>query len=110
MLFIWRGVGILVPIVFVVVFIGLAYLIKRTGINLPGYLDLTFISVVLFCSITGFIGYWVNYKKRIVEDNYFTGKKDKSPSHTFFFIPVEYWAVIVPVVIYGIQFLPKVHS
>jgi len=40
----------------------------------------------------------LNYKLRKTSDNEEKGEnKDKAPSHALFFIPVQFWAIIIPV-------------
>lgn len=107
MIFIWRGVGILVPIIFVLSFVVSYWLIDFLGITFPEDFDRKIIPVLVFALTTGVLGYWINYKKRIVEVNHFTGKKDKSPCHSFFFIPVEYWALIVPAMLFALHRLSQ---
>jgi hypothetical protein len=47
--------------------------------------------------ISGIIGHIVNHKKAsfINEE---TDEEEKLPSHSLFFIPIEVWAIIVPIV------------
>jgi len=109
MIIFWRGLGILVPVIFLASFIlipKLSELIfsKENGLSKS---DITLISVVFSVLAILMLGYFANYKKRIVEVNSLTGRKIKSPSHTFFFIPIEYWAFIIVLVIYGVPYLPK---
>ena len=55
------------------------------------------VAIIVASILIGIVGYFLNYKKRTVLINEETGEKEKSPSHTLFFIPIEFWAIILPV-------------
>lgn len=58
------------------------------SLDLPIKLEATIAFLLI-----GFLGYIFNYKNRIAG----------SPSHSFFYIPMEFWAVIVPVFIFNVS-------
>ena len=49
------------------------------------------------------LGLLVNYKKRTVITDEETGNKQKSPSHTLFLVPIEFWAILLPVLFLWLQ-------
>lgn len=58
-------------------------------------------AIILAALSVGLLGIFLNHIKRgtIVDEN--TGEVlGKSPSHYLFFIPVEYWALILPAVFF----------
>jgi hypothetical protein len=59
--------------------------------------------VVIGAIVIAALGFLVNYKKRTVITDEETGKKQKSPSHTLFLIPIEFWAVLLPVLFLWLQ-------
>lgn len=61
---------------------------------------LLYLSIGVSALSVAALGYFLNHKKRIIIRNEETGKViQKSPSHTLFFIPIEYWALITPLII-----------
>lgn len=95
---IWRRKGWLVPVIFFAIFV-----ITQMGINSSfgdGYYQKNewpkAIALILSALIVAGFGYLLNHKYRemLVDE---TGAETKGSSHTLFFIPVEYWAIIVPV-------------
>ncbi|QAY55200.1 hypothetical protein EUZ85_14260 [Hahella sp. KA22] len=106
MIFIWRGVGILVPIIFIFIFWAMPKLAELAPIENKLNQDTIFLtSVIAFCLSTALLGYIANYKLRVVTENEFLKKPIKSPAHAFFFIPIEYWAIIVPIFLYGMPYV-----
>lgn len=96
---IWRRKGWLVPIIFFVML-----LVTQIAINSSlgdGYYQShewpKGLGIGLAALLIALFGYHVNYKKREVAIDPDTGVKTQASSHTLFFIPVEYWAVIIPV-------------
>lgn len=99
MVIIWRGYGWLVPVIAIAALVG-------TQLSLDSLFGAdTYTSnewaklVALGVAATGLAitGYVFNFRKRAVFVDEETGEKRKSNSHTFFWIPIEFWAVIVPV-------------
>ncbi len=95
---IWRRKGWLVPVI-----LFLAYVIAQISINSSmgdGYYQENewpkTVALIFAALLIAAFGYWVNHKKRevMIDDE---GNKKKSSSHTLFFIPVEYWAILFPV-------------
>lgn len=101
MLIIWKGVGWTVLPLYIAFYIGTQITVEV--IYGEGYSDThvwqIYISTIASAILVAILGYWFNYKKRhlIVDDE--TGESRLSPRHTFFFIPVEYWAILMPVII-----------
>ena len=104
MLFIWRGTGIFVPIIFVAAFMFvpmLIDLIAGSDHQIERFHIMIFTAAI--CSvILAILGYLMNHKYRVVTKSSFSSNVKKSPSHTFFFIPIEYWALIIPIIIYAL--------
>lgn len=107
MLVIWRGYGWLVPIL---VFTGL--ILSQLSVNAlfgdefykshdwPKY-----VGVGLGSFFVALLGYYLNYMKRPIEFDEETGQTlRRGPSHTLFFIPIEYWAVI-SIALFSLAFL-----
>lgn len=95
---IWRRKGWLVPIIFIVVMVIIPVVINSSFGS--GYFQSNewpkALAVALAAlAIAGF-GYLVNYKHREVLIDEEAGTKTKASSHTLFFIPVEFWAIIIP--------------
>lgn len=99
MIVIWRGYGWLVPVIVIAALVG-------TQLSLDSLLGADtytanewakFLAVGVAAVGIAFTGYMFNFRKRAVIVNEETGEQQKSNSHTFFWIPIEFWAVIVPV-------------
>jgi hypothetical protein len=95
MLFIWRGFGWLIPIIVIV-----SLLLMQLSFNYffgeETYENSEWpkvIAIFLSSILIAFLGYFFNYKKRVVVRD---EKMEKTPSHTLFFIPIEFWAIILP--------------
>jgi hypothetical protein len=102
MVIIWRGLGFLVPV------IGIAMLLlSRWGFDVlfgkgyfrehdwPAYAAVGLASVAI-----GLFGYLLNYRMRKVVHDPQTGEVvGKSPSHALFFVPVQYWALVLPAIL-----------
>lgn len=100
MLMIWRGYGWATLIVF-----GVAWI--AGVIAMKGIIDIDYykandwpqnVALIGASILTGLFGYYLNYKRRSIHIDNETGVKTKSPSHTMFFIPVQYWGIIIPLV------------
>jgi hypothetical protein len=106
MLIIWRGFGWAVPIIVLA-----AFLIMQLSLNSllgDGYYksnEWPKIAAIFIASlIIGFLGYLLNYKRRVVTVHEESGKQQKSPSHALFFIPIEFWAIILPALFFWVQY------
>jgi hypothetical protein len=96
--FVWSGFGFVVPIVFV-----LAMVVWQLLIDLilgHGYYVLhgwpKFTAVVFTAILLWFLGRWLNRPsgKILIEKD--TGREfQQKPYHSFFMIPVQYWAFLV---------------
>ena len=95
---IWRGFGWLVP---AVVFVSLLLMQMSTN-SIYGagtYENNSWPKItagIISAVIIAILGYYFNYKKRIVITNEETGRTEKSPAHSLFFIPIEFWSIILP--------------
>lgn len=101
----WRGFGWAVP---VIAFLSL--LLVQMSLNEifgDGYYEANewtkTAAIITGAVLIGVLGYIVNYRKRTVVIDEGTSVKTKSASHTLFFIPIEFWAVIVPVLFFWAQ-------
>jgi len=102
MLLIWRGYGWLTPIIafvaMIVTFIIISftfedYLAKDSDIPLA-------ISIIVSSLLVGMFGLSVNKKlKRLIDPE--TGEEHITPSHALFFIPIQYWAIIMPLFLFS---------
>ena len=105
MLIIWRGLGWLVPVILFSSFVlsqGLVDAIYGedfyTSNEWPKYL------AILICSLgTAFLGYTFNHNKEIKTVGIVPRELEKPPSHALFFIPIEYWAIIIPALFLWMQ-------
>lgn len=98
MVVIWRGYGWLVPVL-----VFGAFLVSQVVVDTiygDGFYKANdwpkYTATVTGALIVAALGYLLNYKWRreLVDEE--TGQPaGKAPSHTLFFIPVEYWSVIV---------------
>jgi hypothetical protein len=97
---IWRGLGWLIPIIFIAVLVlsqwGLDAALGENYYTQNDWPKMFAISLVVVCIAA--LGYFLNHKKRVIIVDEATGKSQKEPSHTLFFIPIEYWAIIISVV------------
>ena len=102
MFIVWRGFGWLVPIVvlgsFSLIDIAVNSIYGEGFYALNEWPKIT--AVIVNSLLLAMLGYWLNFKSKQVYIDPETGEEHKSPSHTFFFIPVEFWAVIVPVLFF----------
>jgi len=106
---IWRGLGILVPVVVIATMIATQLLVDMvmghgyyTAHGWPKLAATTLAAIALFA-----LGQLTNISLPPPSDPRHTGtpdadleaeadaQTDKRPSHTFFFIPIKYWSVIV---------------
>lgn len=98
MLIVWRGFGWLVPVV-----VFGALILSQLSVDAvygEGFYtangwpkQLAFVVAALF---VGFLGFFLNHTKRQILFDEETGEAlGKAPSHSLFFIPIEYWAIIV---------------
>ncbi|MZR63111.1 hypothetical protein [Alcanivorax sp. DP30] len=105
MLVIWRGFGWLIPVI-----VFGAFLLSQIALNSiygEGFYKANewpkIVAIVFISLLIASLGYFLNYKKRQVTIDEESGKKKKSPAHSLFFIPVEAWAVIIPVLFFWMQ-------
>lgn len=98
MLIVWRGLGWLVP-VFVIAALILSQLSVDTVYGEGFYKAHAWPKQAAFIVAAisiGVLGIYLNHKKRQILIDEETGQAvGKAPAHSLFFIPVEYWAVIV---------------
>ena len=100
---IWRGYGWVVAAIIaaslLIVNLSLDYIVNDTFYEThvwPKALALAISSVII-----GYVGYILNLKNREEVDD--ANLKNETPSslHTFFFIPIQYWSVIIPLIAIG---------
>ncbi len=98
MLIIWRRMGWLVPVIVLISLVITTIAIRATLGDVDVSAHWQNFATFLLASLTiGILGYHLNYRKRTVVINEETGEEEKSPSHTFFFIPMQFWAIILPI-------------
>ncbi len=99
---VWSGLGIVVPVIFLLVTVAV-----REGLQTTGFTDnLALMSGLLLSAvIVWFVGRKLNdpSKGRIVTDVETGERLLLQNRHTFFWIKAEYWALIVPIVV-GVVF------
>ncbi|MBY6188498.1 hypothetical protein KUV89_17935 [Marinobacter hydrocarbonoclasticus] len=97
MLIIWRGLGWLVPVLVAVVFVGMQLLLnslfgegtyRAEGWSL-------WLTVGIASVLIGFFGLLVNQRD---------GEEGHRRSHALFFIPVQYWALLLPLLVGGLEY------
>lgn len=107
MIVIWRGFGWLVPIVFIAMLIATQMGVDAIfGVD-DYYKDYDwpfYAAIGLSSMILAAVGFYLNYVKRVISVNEITGKKKKSPSHSLFFIPIEIWALLVPLCVAWMEY------
>jgi len=98
MLIIWRGFGWLVPLIafagFLVMQLSLDALYGEEYYSNNEWPKLA--AVLASSFIIALLGYYLNFRKRITVTDESTGKSKKSPAHALFFIPIQFWAIILP--------------
>ena len=98
MLVVWRGFGWLVPVLVFAALI-LSQLSVDAVYGEGFYTANTWpkqVAFVVAAFSIGFLGFFLNHKWRQILIDEETGEAvGKAPAHSLFFIPVEYWAVIV---------------
>ncbi len=98
MLVVWRGFGWLVPVVAFA-----ALILSQLSVDAvygDGFYTANAwpkqAALVLAAVFIGLLGFFLNYTKRRILVDEETGEElGKAPAHSLFFIPVEYWAIIV---------------
>jgi len=105
MFFVWRGFGWAVPVIAVASFVLVLIMAQSAlGDDYTGQKEwMSFLAVAVGAGLIAALGYFLNYKKRKIFVDQETGKIEKSDSHTLFFIPIEFWAVIIPVLFIWMQ-------
>ena len=95
----WRRLGWLVPVILAAVFVG-----GQLGLNAVkgwGFYESTPlvkpILATLAALLIGISGYVLNSRSAAGYLHESTGKRIDAPSHTFFFVRMELWALIIPV-------------
>jgi hypothetical protein len=98
MLVVWRGFGWLVPVIVVAALI--LTQLSVDAVHGEGFYTANAwpktVAFVAAAICVGLLGLFLNYMKRqvLVDDE--TGEAvGKAPAHSLFFIPVEYWAIVI---------------
>ncbi|MCE2594525.1 hypothetical protein K6Y31_06830 [Motilimonas cestriensis] len=94
---IWRGWGWLTIVVAVVSFFISGFTVNAITGGSSTYLS-TVITLLMTGAFIGLFGYYINVKKRKVVLDEAGNVVAKAPSHSLFFIPVQYWGIILPAV------------
>ncbi len=108
MLVIWNGWGWLVPIIWGGAMIGVPLLAEYLTGD-PSYYEsnkwLRELTLLGGCGLIGYLGYYLNHKIRVVDRSEVTGEiLSKSPAHSLYWIPFEYWGLIMLVVVLSMDF------
>ena len=98
MLVVWRGFGWLVPVVVIA-----ALILSQLSVDAvygDGFYTANAwpkqAAFVLAAVLIGLLGFFLNYTKRQILIDEESGEElGKAPAHSLFFIPIEYWAIIV---------------
>lgn len=113
MVVVWRGFGFLVPIIGIAAWMGSVFAINAVfGKGYYGDNDWPmYCTVGLLCVALGAFGYLLNHRMRKdIEDPETGAIIGKPPSHSFFFVPIEYWAILVPVIVIWSQVSAAKHD
>ena len=98
---IWRGKGWLLALITFGIAFGVEYGVEYWS-GSDNYYQANAWPLYLVGAIAGvcagIMGYLLNYKHRGTIVNEESGESLKTPSHHLFFIPVEYWALIFPII------------
>ena len=95
---IWTGFGIVVPVIalatLVMVQLGIDGIMGDNYYTTHGWPKL------LGCVLTGIVMYPIGYlmnrpKEKVVGEHFDQQTIVVKPNHTFFFVPVQYWSVII---------------
>lgn len=106
MLVVWRGFGWLVPVIVIAALMALQLSVDAVygeGFYTANAWPKQAAFIVAAISV-GILGIFLNHTKRQMLIDEESGEVlGKAPSHSLFFIPVEYWAIIV----LALTFWPK---
>lgn len=105
MFIVWRGVGWLVPALYIISVFVVTFMSKSVGTELDDF-SAQIMSAVVAAILIALLGYRVNVRKQFEGREETKYKLLKGRKHTLFFIPVQYWALIV-LVIFGYAALDK---
>lgn len=99
---VWRGFGWMVIAVVIGVVLGMEALVNA-GMGDENYYDNhtwpQYTGIAVMSVIILILGFVFNYVNRVEVMDPDTGEVlERSPSHSLFFIPMEYWAAIVPLI------------
>lgn len=103
MLIIWKGFGWTIPVISIAVLIGVE-LCAQTAFKDNNYYQLNawpkYIAAIILAIAIGSLAYVLNYKaEKAVSDETDEKNNARSKPHALFFIPVEYWAIIISVLL-----------
>ena len=97
---IWRGWGLAVIVITFVVIVsveyGVEFIFKSDNYYQANTWPL-YLAAGIIATFIGILGYILNYKLRYSFIDRESGKSKKTPSHALFFIPIEFWAIIIPI-------------
>jgi len=103
---IWRGYGWVVPLIFFAFFLCMNVLVDSVSGSETYYQDNDWpraLGLLLGAVAVGGLGFLVNHKRRVVYVDEVTGEVAKAKSHSLFFVPIEYWTMLGPLLV-GIAF------
>ncbi|BFM48942.1 hypothetical protein [Marinomonas sp. THO17] len=109
MLPIWKGFGWLAPVIFLAAFVDVQLLVDWAmgeGFYTANRWVQVFSLVAVAIVVAG-LGLWMNLRDKLWQVDRKTGKKVTAPAHTFLYLPVEVWAVIVPCIFLGYDYFQQ---
>jgi len=101
MFILWRGYGWLTPVIAFVAMVGVQILTVVTmGAEFARQSEIPMVLSIIAASVlVGLFGLKVNRnRKRLIDPE--NGEEHITPSHSLFFIPIQYWGIILPLVMF----------
>lgn len=89
MVFVWRGIGIIVPIIIFITAYIVSFWIKDTTLGNSNFMGWTLFYSAIVCLLVGLLAPGIG--KRVAED----GTKVPAKKHDFFFIPMIFWGPLL---------------
>lgn len=109
MLPIWKGFGWLAPVIFLAAFVDVQLLVD--WVMGEGFYTanrwVQIFSIVFVAIVVAGLGLWMNLRDRFSRVDTKTGKKVIAPAHTFLWLPIEVWAIVVPCLFLGYDYFQQ---
>ncbi|MCA9402669.1 MAG: hypothetical protein KC897_02710 [Candidatus Omnitrophica bacterium] len=110
MLIIWRGWGWIVIAIAVAAFLGAEWVVETVTGDERYYQNHEWtkhLAVAAACFVTMFTGFYLNHFRRLRRDELTGEVTALYPAHTLYYIPIEYWSLIIVIFFAGAQFLTE---